>query len=71
MAMQLNEHQRRGSSAVFEEKPTMVAYKGAERRRRHRRNHTDRRLELRFELDKSDRRICAGRRAGDKNIKFW
>jgi hypothetical protein len=71
--MQFTENQRRGSSAVFGEKErsSPVGYKGAERRRRHRRDHTDRRVEMRFELDTTDRRVCTGRRADDKNIKFW
>jgi hypothetical protein len=72
MTTLFTERQPRGGSAVFEEKPrSAVAYKGAERRRRHRRGQADRRLEMRFELDKADRRVSAGRRADDKNIRFW
>jgi hypothetical protein len=72
MTMQFGETPRRSGSAVFEEKERApVGYKGAERRRRHRRGHADRRVEMRFELDKTDRRVCSGRRADDKNIKFW
>ncbi len=61
-----------GKAAVFEEKPRSAAgYKGPERRRKHRRSHTDRREEMRFDLDKTDRRVCAGRRSDDKQVKFW
>lgn len=61
-----------GGSALFESQDTHKAsYQGAERRRSHRRNRGDRRLEMRFELDKSDRRENPGRRAGEKNAKFW
>ena len=61
-----------GRAAVFGEKPrSAAAYKGPERRRKHRRGHTDRREEMRFDLDKTDRRVCAGRRSDDKQVKFW
>jgi len=61
-----------GKAAVFAEKPRSAAgYKGPERRRKHRRGHTDRREEMRFDLDKTDRRICAGRRGDDRQVKFW
>jgi hypothetical protein len=61
-----------GKPAVFGEKPRSAAgYKGPERRRKHRRGHTDRREEMRFDLDKTDRRVLAGRRSGDKQVKFW
>ena len=63
--------QTRGS-ALFESKdPESESYKGAERRRGHRRSNGDRRQEMRFELDKSDRRENPGRRAEDKTPKFW
>ena len=59
-------------SALFESQDTRTAsYQGAERRRSHRRIRSDRRLETRFELDKTDRRESPGRRAGEKNAKFW
>jgi hypothetical protein len=59
-------------NAVFEAKdPAQEAYKGAERRRGHRRGHDDRRLEMRFDMDKPDRRDCAGRRGDDKRPNFW
>ena len=58
--------------AVFESRQSAQgAYKGPERRRSHRRSRGDRREEMRFELSKPDRRVCEGRRADDKNPKFW
>jgi len=61
-----------GKSAMFEARePSPKAYKGAERRRLHRRARGDRRVETRFELDKTDRRSCAGRRADDQRPNFW
>lgn len=61
-----------GRSAVFEARERAPeAYKGAERRRNHRREHGDRRVEMRFEMDKPDRRVCTGRRADDKRPAFW
>ena len=61
-----------GKAAVFGEKQRSAAgYKGPERRRKHRRGHTDRREEMRFDLDKADRRVLAGRRSDDKQVKFW
>jgi hypothetical protein len=61
-----------GKAAVFGEKPRSAAgYKGPERRRKHRRRHSDRREEMRFDLDKTDRRVLAGRRSDDKQCKFW
>jgi hypothetical protein len=63
---------RQRSTATFEAKERAPeGYKGAERRRRHRRTRSDRRVEMRFEPDKTDRRVRAGRRADDKDIKFW
>jgi hypothetical protein len=61
----------RGSSAVFEARECATTYNGINRRRGHRRNNTDRRQELRFELDKRDRRQVAGRRKDDKRPSFW
>ena len=61
-----------GRSAIFEARePFEEAYKGSERRRLHRRGHGDRRVETRFEMDKHDRRACAGRRGDDKTPNFW
>ena len=60
------------SSPVFEARETsQEAFQGAERRRAHRRGHGDRRVEMRFDLHKEDRRICAGRRGDDKKPNFW
>jgi hypothetical protein len=62
----------RGHAAVFEARECGVAvYNGVNRRRGHRRNNTDRRLEMRFELEKPDRREKPGRREGDKRPSFW
>jgi hypothetical protein len=61
----------RGSSAVFEARECTTTYSGINRRRGHRRDNTDRRQELRFELDKPDRRKLAGRRKDDKRPSFW
>ena len=61
-----------GKAAVFGEKPRSAAgYKGPERRRKHRRSRADRREEMRFEPDKTDRRVLAGRRSDDKKCTFW
>jgi hypothetical protein len=61
-----------GKPAVFGEKPRSAAgYKGPERRRKHRRGHTDRREVMRFNLENTDRRTCEGRRSDDKQVKFW
>jgi hypothetical protein len=58
--------------ATFEEKqPSQAGYKGPERRRAHRRDHGDRRVEMRFEMDTPDRRACASRRADDQTANFW
>lgn len=46
-------------------------YAGVERRRRNRRSNEERRKEIRFELDKADRRQNPGRRKDDKKPKFW
>jgi len=72
MKLEESNHYPRGGAAVFEEKErSPQAYKGTERRRKHRRHHTDRREEMRFDLTKPDRRVCEGRRADDKSPKFW
>lgn len=58
--------------AVFgETTPTQEKYTGPERRRANRRARADRRLEMRFELNSSDRRESAGRRVDDQTMKFW
>ncbi|MDH3991872.1 MAG: hypothetical protein OEV47_03135 [Gammaproteobacteria bacterium] len=46
-------------------------YMGPERRRENRRETTDRRGDVRFDLKASDRRENPGRREGDKTPKFW
>ena len=72
MTLLMDKQPQTGGSALFESKdPQSETYKGVERRRGHRRSRGDRRLEMRFELDKSDRRENPGRRAGDKTPKFW
>ena len=72
MNLQLTERHEPSSRAVFGEiEPQKPRYTGAERRRQTRRKQADRREELRFELDKTDRRVSAGRRADDIDIKFW
>jgi hypothetical protein len=72
MKLELAGRQERSHPAVFGEiERPQERYTGAERRRQHRRKQTDRREELRFELDKTDRRVCEGRRGEDKNLKFW
>ncbi len=72
MNLDISNRSHSSRPAVFEERQRRPeSYAGAERRRKHRRGHKDRREDLRFELDKTDRRVCAGRRADDKNLKFW
>lgn len=72
MTMELLNFEERSGPAVFEErKRSSTGYKGPERRRSHRRAQRDRRMELRFELDKPDRRTSTGRRATDQRSKFW
>jgi len=61
----------RGAARFDTAEPKRAGYTGAERRRRHRRVTADRREEMRFEPDKVDRRANPGRRADDKNIKYW
>lgn len=72
MNLELTDYRDKSRPAVFEAKERQApAYKGAERRREHRRRQTDRRTDLRFELDSSDRRVSEGRRADDRNLRFW
>ena len=72
MNLQLMERYERSRPAVFGEvERPKASYTGTERRRQTRRHQRDRREELRFELDKTDRRVCEGRRAEDKTLKFW
>ncbi|MCR9106331.1 MAG: hypothetical protein NXI15_13630 [Gammaproteobacteria bacterium] len=46
-------------------------YKGEDRRVTARRVQTDRREDVRFELDKEDRRTNQGRRSDDSTPQFW
>ena len=46
-------------------------YMGPERRRGNRRGGHDRRLDVRFEPSKEDRRQSHGRRHDDKSPDFW
>ena len=46
-------------------------YMGQERRRVDRRQSSDRRVDVRFEVDKNDRRQKNGRRHNDAAPKFW
>lgn len=72
MDLQLVERYDRSGPAVFGEvERQKQRYNGVERRRQNRRARSDRRQELRFELDTTDRRVSAGRRADDNDIKFW
>lgn len=57
------------SSGVGE--PRTTKYMGQERRRNDRRQYQDRREDVRFEVDKDDRREKPGRREGDTDTKFW
>ena len=50
---------------------TKKAYTGRERRRINRRSQQDRRSDIRFELDKNDRRQHSGRRENDFSSKIW
>jgi len=72
MSADNNDNHRRGSSAVFEaQERTTATFNGVNRRRDHRRGHRDRREEMRFEMEKPDRRLIAGRRHDDMVSKFW
>jgi hypothetical protein len=46
-------------------------YTGPERRTQNRRSGKERRNEIRFEINKQDRRENPGRRKGDKGPRFW
>jgi type II secretory pathway predicted ATPase ExeA len=46
-------------------------YMGPEQRRGHRRTGEDRRKDIRFEVDKEDRRKNPGRRRDDESPEFW
>jgi hypothetical protein len=77
------DHESKDSKAHFESRdvapPTYdpadtknpKKYMGPERRRENRRGGHDRRQDVRFELNKEDRRQRSGRRHDDKAPKFW
>lgn len=46
-------------------------FKGDERRAEHRRLHSERRGEVRFDLNSGDRREADGRRNSDAAPKYW
>lgn len=46
-------------------------YMGVERRRRNRRSRSDRRADVRFDLEKSDRRQYNSRRENDGGPSYW
>lgn len=53
------------------EDETPRKYSGENRRQQHRRKRPERRSEVRFDLNNSDRREMEGRREGDATPKFW
>ncbi len=61
------------SPATFDpaDKKNPKKYMGPERRRENRRSGKDRRTDVRFELNKEDRRQSHGRRHDDKSPQFW
>ena len=72
MKLQLSSYEETTGPAVFGEiAPAREKYTGPERRRANRRARADRRLEMRYELNSSDRRDSAGRRVDDQTMKFW
>jgi hypothetical protein len=72
MSIDNGDSHSRGHSAVFEpQERTTAIYNGVNRRRTHRRGHHDRREEMRFDMDKPDRRDNPGRRSDDSRPTFW
>ena len=59
------------SSHVVEDNEGKKKYMGPERRRENRRSGHDRRLDVRFEVGKDDRRQSYGRREDDNTPQFW
>jgi len=51
--------------------PRKKKYLGIERRVENRRKAQDRRVDVRFDLTKTDRRQNSGRREEDIDLKFW
>ena len=54
-----------------DETPKEEKYLGQERRQTNRREATERREEVRFEIKKTDRRVKQGRRGDDKSPAFY
>jgi hypothetical protein len=54
-----------------DETPKDEKYLGQERRKTNRREATDRREEVRFEIKTTDRRVKQGRRGDDKSPAFY
>ena len=67
----LFESREPGPVTASAEHPGSKKYMGQERRRDNRRQSKDRRDDVRFELDKSDRRENPGRREDDAAATFW
>jgi hypothetical protein len=58
--------------SVFDKtEPKKLPYVGKERRMESRRKAGDRRVDIRFDLSKPDRRIYDGRRIEDVRLRFW
>ena len=51
--------------------PSKKKYLGIERRMENRRTAQDRRVDIRFDMTKKDRRLNDGRREDDAALKFW
>jgi len=72
MTIETNRQNIAHSEAVVDSTDELrLGYKGAERRRRQRRGATDRRAEMRFDLNNPDRRVSEGRRVDDLRKYYW
>jgi hypothetical protein len=60
-----------GAKADQKDEDGKKKYLGPERRKDNRRSQTDRRGEVRFDVNSNDRRESSGRRKDDKSPKFW
>ena len=60
-----------GTEKGEDKKTPKKKYVGPERRRDNRRSGHDRRIDVRFEINKEDRRQSHGRREDDKSPDFW
>ena len=60
-----------GLATVSDSKTNTKKYLGQERRRGNRRQSNDRRNDVRFEINKTDRREDHGRREEDSAPTFW